>query len=331
MHTSANQAGRPRWPGGRRILLYAVLTLAVLSAVAYLTGIGQSPHVAAARQMALRTSSRTATARARIATALAQRARAAQPGGAAASPAAKAAQPAATSPVATPSPTPAPAPSPTMSQMPTTTPAGLRLVLADNFSGHSLNTKDWAVYDSVGNAGIGLRRPSQVKVADGMLQITAHGLTSGGIGMTSAQTYGLYEFRARSYITKGSWSNILLWPAGGYAAYSKSGEMDIAEGSNYYGTNTFLHDGANGSRIALHFAGDNAQWHTWTFEWLPNSLTLWIDGKQVYRSPAYVAQRYHEPMGLCIQLDIMAPPDGPSASTVNSFDVDWVKVYKLAS
>jgi hypothetical protein len=27
----------------------------------------------------------------------------------------------------------------------------------------------------------------------------------------------------------------------------------------------------------------------------------------------------------------MAPPDGPSASTVNSFDVDWVKVYKLAS
>ena len=327
MHKSASRAGRPRKPGGRRIFLYALLALAGLSAAACVAGCGRP--LASGAHPAGAPSAKGGGAAARSPGDQAMRSgaghhddvhRRLSPAGGV--PAARA-----TSATASPRSAGAQPTGPTGTRVP----ARLRLVMSDEFSRGPLSSRWWDVYDSPGNAGIGLRRPSQVKITHGMLQITADGVTSGGIGMRHSQTYGLYEFRARTSISRGSWSNIVLWPAGGYAAYRKAGELDIAEASGLHGTNAFLHDGHNGSRIALHFDGNFTRWHTWAFEWLPGGLTIWIDGRQVYRSPASVAGAFSQPMNLAMQLDIMRPPYGPAPHSVSTFDVDWVKVYQRAS
>lgn len=201
---------------------------------------------------------------------------------------------------------------------------GWKLVLNEQFD--RLDTNTWEVYDGPGNAGIGLRRPSQVKVEGGHLVITAKGMTSGGIGLKTNQLYGRWEFRARTSESEGSWSNILLWPDNG------QGELDMAEDSTTGGSNLFLHPKPGGQDVSEHFAGDFSKWHTWTFEWLPTGITEWIDGKQVYHAnPA----GFTNPAGLAIQLDIDDGSLGvakhaPSASSVSTFTVDWIKQYARA-
>ena len=52
-------------------------------------------------------------------------------------------------------------------------PAARRLIFADEFNGTALYTSAWAPYNSRGNAGYGLRRPSAFTLEEGNLVVTA--------------------------------------------------------------------------------------------------------------------------------------------------------------
>ena len=96
---------------------------------------------------------------------------------------------------------------------------GFRAIGGDEFNGGALDTKKWGLYDSVGGFGNGLRRPSAISQSAGSLAITATGETSGGMADSFGQTYGRWEFRARTDHGRG------LGSAGAGRAVSRTGSI----------------------------------------------------------------------------------------------------------
>jgi beta-glucanase (GH16 family) len=207
----------------------------------------------------------------------------------------------------------------------------------DEFDAGSLNTTKWGTYDSVGAFGNGTRSPSAISQSGGSVHITAtpgDGGVSGGMADAMGQTYGRWEFRARTAFGRGFGSAILLWPD---SEKLSDGEIDIVEVpfEKRDNANFILHSGSDGSDIVGgNLFGSFSQWHTFAVEWLPGSITWYVDGVQRYKvtNKAIIPTRS---MHLAVQLDqgpvkdwILAP-DGTTPSRIN-LDVDWVRVYKPA-
>ena len=149
----------------------------------------------------------------------------------------------------------------------------------------------WSVYNSTGNRGYGLRRPSAVSLWGGSLNIKAgmeNGtIVSGGMEHSLNQTYGRYEFRVRTDqdYSEGTSGVVLTWPQSN--VHPRDGENNIYEtlatpGDRHefysfihkpYGT---VHD----QDYTVHSTSAN-QWHTMIMEWAPNKLVLYRDGQVI--------------------------------------------------
>jgi beta-glucanase (GH16 family) len=203
----------------------------------------------------------------------------------------------------------------------------------------SFRTDDWGTYDSVGAFGNGLRRSSAVGVSDGLLNITARdGKVSGGIAHQFGQTYGRWEFRARTEKGRGFGSAILLWPDS--ERFPEDGEIDIMEvpSETRDRAHFIVHfPGPGGSdKVYGSYAEDDfSQWHTFAVDWLPDRIVFFVDGVERLR----VTDRNiipKKPMHLAIQFDQGPKKDwiqAPDATTPAAFSlqVDWVRVYAPTS
>jgi beta-glucanase (GH16 family) len=216
------------------------------------------------------------------------------------------------------------------------TSADWKLVDEESFGAGSVNTSMWSAYDSVGAFGNGRRSPSAISQSGGSLTITATADddTSGGISQSIGQTYGRWEFRARTDLGRGFGSAILLWPD---SEKMSDGEIDIMEVPNEKRdiANFVLHYGANGSsQVGHQVPGNFSQWHTFAVEWLPTSITWYVDGVRRY-TVTNKAEIPTTPFHMAIQLD-----EGPKANWIAAPDattpkelklqVDYVKVWKWA-
>ena len=145
----------------------------------------------------------------------------------------------------------------------------------------------YGTYDSVGAFGNGLRRSSAISVSDGVLNITArNGNVSGGMAHKLDQTYGRWEFRARTDKGRGFGSAILLWPES--ERFPQDGEIDIMEVPS---------ETRDRAHFIVHFAGpggsdrvygsyaedDFSQWHTFAVDWLPDRIVYYVDGVERFR------------------------------------------------
>ncbi len=208
--------------------------------------------------------------------------------------------------------------------------AVFRLASLDDFDGAAVDTDAWYLYDSEGNAGYGLRRPSAITVGNGSLVITARmegdALVSGGMAHNLAQTYGRWEFRVRtdpdpSAATSGV---VLTWPASGN--WPIDGENDIYEtetSPTRFPFSTFIHFGADNDQEHLVHAADATQWHEMAMEWTPDAIVIFRDGQRAGRitNPEAIP---HVPHHLTVQLDAWADRMGDPVS----MEVDWVRVYR---
>ena len=211
---------------------------------------------------------------------------------------------------------------------------GFRAIGGDEFNGGALDTKKWGLYDSVGGFGNGLRRPSAISQSAGSLAITATGETSGGMADSFGQTYGRWEFRARTDHGRGLGSAILLWPD---SEKLIDGEIDIAEvpAEQRDKAHFVLHSGAGGDTIVGgNMPGDFSQWHTFAVDWLPDRITWYVDGRARF-TVTDKSRIPDTPMHLTIQLDRgpvkdwMPAPDATTPAKVR-LQVDWVRVYSWA-
>ena len=221
--------------------------------------------------------------------------------------------------------------------MPTDPGPQWRQVLKEDFD--TLDTDVWGTYDSVGAFGNGLRRSSAVSVSGGLLNITAtDGNVSGGMAQQAGQTYGRWEFRARTDKGRGFGSAILLWPDS--ERFPQDGEIDIMEVPS---------ETRDRAHFIVHFAGpggtdkvygsyaedDFSQWHTFAVDWLPDRIVFYVDGVERFR----VTDRNiipKRPMHMAIQFDQgpkkdWIPAPDPSTPAAFALQVDWVRAYAPAS
>jgi beta-glucanase (GH16 family) len=206
-----------------------------------------------------------------------------------------------------------------------------RLVFRDDFDGSRLDPRVWNRYNSVGGFGNGWRRPEAITVEDGKLRITARGDVSGGMNHERSQTYGRWEFRARTDKGRGRGSAILLWPDS--LNKDADGELDMMEvpREDRSQAHFVIHYSAQNKLAGNKVGGDFSQWHTFAMDWLPDRITWYVDGVKQFETfdkNVIPTSRMH----LAIQLDMgpfeewILAPDHTTPPEV-SLEVDWVRVY----
>ncbi len=206
-----------------------------------------------------------------------------------------------------------------------------RLVFRDDFDGSRLDPRVWNRYNSVGGFGNGRRRPEAITVEDGKLRITARGDVSGGMNHERSQTYGRWEFRARTDKGRGRGSAILLWPDS--LNKDADGELDMMEvpREDRSQAHFVIHYSAQNKLAGNKVGGDFSQWHTFAMDWLPDRITWYVDGVKQFETfdkNVIPTSRMH----LAIQLDMgpfeewILAPDHTTPPEV-SLEVDWVRVY----
>lgn len=249
-------------------------------------------------------------------------------------------------PVPVPAPSPKPTTPPTSPPSPTQNPSTcaeggeFERVFRDDFDGSGVGA-DWTLYDSPGNAGFGLRRPSAFSVADGKLIITAQmqggSLVSGGMSHNYAQLYGKYVARVRtdqdpSVATSGV---ILTWPESG--VHPRDGENNIYETTQSDGSRhpfySFIHKpfGAKTDQEYKEHFADGTQYQLMTMEWTPDHITITREGPgdagdvDVWKVQETSADLIPDnPHRMTVQLDAWENQMGAPVQ----MEVDFVEVYK---
>jgi hypothetical protein len=208
---------------------------------------------------------------------------------------------------------------------------GWRLQDHDEFDGSALGPA-WKPYTGETTGGVGRHDPANLHVADGMLSIVSHGLSSGGLEWAPGQLYGRWEVRARTQKAVGYGDVIILWPDA--EDFPEGGEVDFMEipkpERNEYNFN--LHFGADNSQNGTKVAGDFTQWHNYAVEWTRDHVAGFVDGQEIFRT----TERYQippRPMHLTMQQDIgpydnWIPPRDSTTPAEVSFQIDWVRIYR---
>jgi beta-glucanase (GH16 family) len=258
-------------------------------------------------------------------------------------------------------------PSASPSPEPTPTAAPWRLVWSDEFDGTAVDRSRWVVRhrSTLGDGNLELAclmdRPENVRVADGMLTLTARResvpLACGGSdrrfpGGRSFTTgfvetrgeaefqYGRFEVRARLPVAHGISKG--LWPAFWMRPGDREvGEIDVLEGIgsakdepdfsrgllhaihyDYEGTHPMQ------SRVHLLDSGSFADgFHTFAVEWEPSSLRWYVDDVLTYeRTPAttsWFAEAFDRPFFLRLNLAVGGTfPGDPDGDT--AFPAEYV-------
>jgi beta-glucanase (GH16 family) len=158
-----------------------------------------------------------------------------------------------------------------------------------------------------------------------------------------SQAFGRYEIRAKfpSSTQPGLQGSLWLWPddATKYGPWPMSGEIDIAEVYSQYNDRAipYIHYVTTGSDVTNNYCLLTVDdWHTYTLEWTPSTLTIRYDGEvcvehtiaplvgaapQPFDSPFMLALT--EGLGLKGNaLDPSAPPPFPA-----TLQVDYVRVW----
>ncbi len=207
----------------------------------------------------------------------------------------------------------------------------------DDFGGSSVNQSNWTIYNSAGNAGNGLRRPSAMSVANGLLTITASNqggqVVSGGMAHRGSQQYGRYSFRVRTDVdpSKTMSGVILTWPAS--QAHPRDGENNIYETLPHEESATrnpfysFIHKpyGSTSDQVRFVHRADASQWQTLTMEWTPSRVVVTVQGlgsQTVTETSADLIP--DNPHIFTVQFDAFKPQIANNLA----MQVDWVEIYK---
>jgi hypothetical protein len=181
----------------------------------------------------------------------------------------------------------------------------------ETFDGTALTASHWYIYDSP-DARAYPREASRSVVSGGQLRLTggvdsAGRDVSGGVASTFNQLYGRWEATFRVDRGNGYSAVVLLWPRS--ENWPTDGEIDAVEvwdgGRQSGGVN--IHNGSANNVVGGGISADFTQWHTIAVEWLPQRITVLLDGTPRYTlnrpSSGFDPIPSTSPMHLALQLD----------------------------
>lgn len=198
----------------------------------------------------------------------------------------------------------------------------------DEFSGKSINTRKWAVYNQ------GQRTSKHAFQSKGHLVLRTAKVNgtwkAAGVSSSRAlkQKYGRYVIRARLEKGAGTRAVALLWPSGHvwppeidfYELGASDPHRQRAFVTNHYTERNLM------QRSVV--TGNYTGWHRMAVIWRPNKIVYRRDGHVV------AVHRGHSPsreMWLGMQSGLGSGRTAPNSSTPSKVDfvIDWVRVFRL--
>jgi beta-glucanase (GH16 family) len=197
------------------------------------------------------------------------------------------------------------------------------------YTAGSKDTSGYGTYDAA----------KTVSVSGGVLRTRLH--SAGGTPYVNAmiasptwgQTYGRYSIRMRVPAAVPGYKVVpLLWPD---SNNWEEGEIDFPEVNNlvvgeqvkanvYHGGGWNCGCNWSNRTTTTPVVGD---WHVYTTEWTPTSLTFFVDGVQ---QGAPVTTRVpSRPMHLVLQFETAIGIGAPPSTSAGAVDVDWVTTYAM--
>lgn len=233
--------------------------------------------------------------------------------------------------------------SPTKSSTATTKPAKSvnwgKPVMVENFNRPLSST--WAQYHSP-DAKVPRSR-NNISISNGMLHLTGGvdkslGKDVGaGVMYLKDYKYGHFEIRFRVAAGAGYAVAILMWPKND-DDWPEYGEIDFVEinSPTRQSASGYVHHGKDNEHVGIDsYPADFTEFHTISGDWLPDRITYYLDGEQVFEavpSDLRTGLPDESMMNLAIQLDQGCRKWIPcrNAQTPDKvvMDVDWVKIYK---
>jgi beta-glucanase (GH16 family) len=215
-----------------------------------------------------------------------------------------------------------------------------QLVAQDNFTGPL--APHWSVYQgSPACCQATTWATSQVTEKDGRLVLSSvkqdGQWITGGISAAGwpamVRTYGKYVARVRVDRGAGISAVALLWPKSNvWPPEIDYYELSGLDADRTQETQT-VHRGPNDAKLRSVYQGDLTQWHTVSVEWLPNSISYFVDNRLTGRvtNTAYIP---HQPMWPAFQMQIQQNAAGQSIATATGpvrMYVNWFAVYAPVS
>lgn len=207
-------------------------------------------------------------------------------------------------------------------------------VFFDDFSG-GIDRSIWkSLYSGPYNNGMYRWTEGQVWTGNGELTIRTEKKggewVSGGLStIPDGLTHGRIEFSAMLEKGQGTTGIALLWPS----SNEWTDEINIME-ANRPDRSQFAFTNHGKPWETKYIDIDVSKWHTYTLDWLPDSLTLYVDGQKVAHMTHDIPD---QEMSLAFQGRVNAPNEwwfggGPNGSTPGKVDmkVDWVRVSEWA-
>jgi beta-glucanase (GH16 family) len=223
---------------------------------------------------------------------------------------------------------------------PTKPPYRWNLAWYDDFSAGKLDTTKWVALDRKDNFNSELQYylPRNVEQSNGQLRLVAKRENVQGKSYTSglvdtygkmAFLYGRVEVRAKYEKGKGLFPAVWLLPTD---KRNHLPEVDIMEaiGSDpetVYMVHHWDTTGKSRADYATSKVSNYSEFHEYAFEWHPDELRWYIDGKLKYRTRRGV---YQKPMYLVMNLAVGGNWEGPpnnSTKFPSALTIDYVRVY----
>ncbi len=210
---------------------------------------------------------------------------------------------------------------------------GWHLKFADNFTGNTIDSASWGVYNKL-HSRRGPKLASNVVVHNGMvtLKVAKRNGEWTGSGMCGARvttgTYGRYLIRARYGHGLGVRATAMLWPVSGWPPEVDFMEYDARDASHSELMLTNHYNAGGQTNLMQHafIHGNYTEWHTIGVEWTPSMLKYTLDGRTTATMTGHVPSRAMW-VGIANSLGNGARPNASTPNPVN-LDVDWFAYYK---
>ncbi len=225
------------------------------------------------------------------------------------------------------------------------------MVWNDEFDGHALDRRRWSVVvtppdgERFGDSYF-QDNPDTIRVADGMLEMRAAPLPTGGFSGARLETQGLASWRygrfeARIKVAQGAGTLTSFWMMHKDPTLERwplGGELDIIEqlGRAPNAVESVIHyKGVDRERHHVHSVFDEPfgdAFHDVALEWTPQGFFWFIDGELTLAYPPKADHPFDRDffliLSLCVGGDWALAPKRSTTFPVLA-QVDWVRVYAI--